>query len=73
MRLIKKVIGKMKNVQEGKIIDGFVGLKLKMYSIKNIDVKETNTAKAVNIAIEFNEFKDIFFNKKILRHKMRRI
>ena len=73
MRLIKKVIGKMKNVQEGKIIDGFVGLKSKMYSIKNIDVKETNTAKAVNIAIEFNEFKDIFFNKKILRHKMRRI
>ena len=63
----------MKNVQEGKIIDGFVGLKSKMYSIKNIDVKETNTAKAVNIAIEFNEFKDIFFNKKILRHKMRRI
>ena len=55
------------------LIDGFVGLKSKMYSIKNIDVKETNTAKAVNIAIEFNEFKDIFFNKKILRHKMRRI
>ena len=73
MRLIKKVIGKMKNVQEGKMIDGFIELKSKMYSIKNIDVKETNTEKAVNIAIEFNEFKDIFFNKKILRHKMRRI
>ena len=69
----EKVAGKMKGVSEGKIIDGFVGLKSKMYSIKNIDVKETNTAKAVNIAIEFNEFKDIFFNKKILRHKMRRI
>ena len=44
-----------------------------MYSIKNIDGKESNTAKGVNIAIEFNEFKDTLFNKKIMRHKMRRI
>ena len=58
---------------EGKIIDEFVGLKSKMYSIKNIDGKETNTAKGVNIPIEFNEFKDTLFNEKILRHKMRRI
>ena len=43
-----------------------------MYSIKNIDGKESNTAKGVNIATEFNEFKDTFFNKKLLRHKMRR-
>ena len=35
-----------------------------MYSIKNIDGKESNTAKGVNIAIEFNEFKNIFFEKK---------
>ena len=38
-----------------------------MYSIKNIDAKETNTAKEVNIANEFNEFKDNLFNKKIIR------
>ena len=44
-----------------------------MYSMKNIDVKESNTAKEVNTSTEFNEFKDIFFNKKIIRHKMRRI
>ena len=31
----KKVIGKMKDEFEGKIVDEFVGLKLKMYSIKN--------------------------------------
>ena len=31
----KKVIGKMKDESEGKIIDEFVGLKSKMYSIKN--------------------------------------
>ena len=63
----------MKDESEGKIIDEFVGLKSKMYSMKNIDSKESNTAKRVNIAIEFNEFKDTLFNKKVLRHKMRRI
>ena len=30
-------------------------------------------AKGVNIATEFSEFKDTLFNKKIMRHKMRRI
>ena len=69
----KKVIGKMKDESEGKINDELVGLKSKMYSIKNIDGKESNTAKGVNIATEFDEFKDTLFKKKILRHKMRRI
>ena len=27
----------------------------------------------MNIATEFNEFKDTLFNRKIMRHKMRRI
>ena len=67
---VKKVIGKMKDVSEGKIIDEFVGLKSKMYSIKNIDDEEFNTAKR---ATEFNEFKDTLFNKKVVRHKMKRI
>ena len=68
----KKVIGKMKDKSEGKIIDEFVGLKSKMYSMKNIDGKESNTAKAVNTATKFNEFKDTFFNQKVPRHKMKR-
>ena len=63
----------MKDESEGKMIGEFVGLKSKMYSMKNIDGKESNTAKGVNIAIEFNEFKDNLFNKKIIRHKMKRI
>ena len=63
----------MKDEKEGKINDEFVGLKSKMYSIKNIDGKESNMAKGVNIATEFNEFKDTLFNKKIMRHKRRRI
>ena len=60
-------------MSEGKIIDEFVGLKSKLYSMKNIDGKESNTTKGVNIATEFNEFKDTLLNSKIIRHKMRRI
>ena len=63
----------MKDESEGRIIGEFVELKSKMYSRKNIDGKESNMAKGVNIATEFNEFKDTLFNKKIIRHKMRRI
>ena len=37
----------MKDVSEGKINDGFVGLKSKMCSMKNIDGKESNTTKGV--------------------------
>ena len=69
----KKVIGKMKDESEGKIIGEFFVLKSKMFSMKNIDGKESNMAKGVNIATEFNEFKDTLFTKKLLRHKMRRI
>ena len=44
-----------------------------MCSIKYIDGKESNAAKGVNIATEFKELKDTLLNKKIMRHKMRRI
>ena len=67
------VVGKMKVVNKGISINKFVGLKSKMHSILSDDGKESNTAKGVNIAIEFNELKDTLFNKKILRHKMKRI
>ena len=63
----------MKNEFGGVIVIEFVGLKSKMYSMKKIDGKEYNTAKGVSIATEFNKFKDVLFNKKIIRHKMRRI
>ena len=69
----KKVIGKMKDEFSGVIITEFVELKSKMYSIKKIDGKEHNTAKGESIAIESNKFKDALFNKKIIRHKMKRI
>ena len=63
----------MKDESGEEIIHEFVGLKSKMYSMKNIDGKESNTAKGVNSTTEFNEFKDTLLNKKIIRHKMRRI
>ena len=49
-----------------------------MINVKNVfnqknDGKKYNTAKGVNIATEFNKFKDVLFNKKIIRHKMKRI
>ena len=40
---------------------------------KKIDGKESNTGKGVNIARKFKEFKDALFNKKNIRHKMKRI
>ena len=40
---------------------------------KKIDGKEHNTAKGVSIATEFDNFKDVLLNKKIIRHKMKRI
>ena len=43
----------MKGKSQGKIIGEFVGLKSKIYSGKNIDGKEYNMAKGVNIATEF--------------------
>ena len=69
----KKVIGIMKNEYGEVNIIEFIGLKAKMYSIRNIDGSESSTAKGVNIATKFNEFKDDLFNKKIIKHKMKRI
>ena len=63
----------MKDEFGGVIVDKFVELKSKMYSMKKINGIEYNTAKRVSIATEFNKFKDVLFNEKIIRHKMKRI
>ena len=41
--------------------------------MKKIDGNESNTANGVNIATEFDKSKDVLFNEKIIRHKMKRI
>ena len=72
MRLIEKLLDKWKmNLAE--LVIEFVGLKSKMHSMKKIDGKECNTAKGVSIATEFDKFKDVLFNEKNIRHKMKRI
>ena len=54
----------MKVEHKGILIKKFVGLKSKMHSSLLDDGKESNSAKGVNTATEFNEFKDTLFNKK---------
>ena len=65
----KKVIGKMKDEFGGVIVVEFIGLKSKMYSMKKIDGKEYNTTKDVSIATEFDKFKDVLLNEKLLDTK----
>ena len=59
----KKVIGKMKDESEGKIIDEFVGLKSRMYSMKNIDGKESNTAKEWILQVSLVNLKTLYLKK----------
>ena len=69
----KKVVGKIKDEYGGKSIVKLVGLKSKMYSILDESNNEKSTNKGHNAFIEFQEFYDTLFKKKILRHTMRRI
>ena len=69
----KNVVGKMKDEYGWKSILKFVGLKFKTYSILNESNNEKRTNKGHNAFIEFQEFHDTLFQKKILRHTMRGI
>ena len=69
----KNVIGKMKDEFKGKIISEFVGLKSKMYSLISIDNKKVTKAKGVNKKMRHKEFVDVLFNKKVIRHNMKRM
>ena len=63
----------MKDEFGGVFVIEFVGLKSKLYSMKKIDSKECNTAKGVSSATEFDKFKDVLCNEKMIKHKMKRI
>ena len=73
----EKIIGKMKDESKGKINDEFVGLNLKMRSMKNVDGKENQARKGVNKIvvkkIKHEEYIDVLYNKKWVRHNMKRI
>ena len=69
----KKVIGKMKDEFQGKIVNGLIGLKSKMYSSISVDNEEVTKTKGVNKIIRHKEFTHVLFNKKLIRHNMKRI
>ena len=69
----KKVIGKMKDEFQGRKINEFVGLKSRIYSLISVDNEEVTKAKRVNKKIRHKEFVDVLFNKKVIRHNMKRI
>ena len=60
----------------------FCGLKSKVYTIivsennkenNNKDNKEISNAKGVNKKLRHKEFVDVLFNKRVIRHNMKRI
>ena len=69
----KKIVGKMKDEYGGKLILRFVGLKSRMYSILDESNNEKSTNKRHDAFIEFPEFRDTLFQKRIIRHTMRGI
>ena len=68
-----KVIGKIKNEYGRKSILKFLTLKSKMYSILDESNNEKSIKKGHNAFIEFQEFPDTLFKKKILRQPIRGI
>ena len=69
----KKVLGKMKDEFNGVKIIEFVGLKIKMYSLISIDDREVNKEKGINKKLRHEEYVDVLFNKKVIRHNMKRM
>ena len=69
----KKLLGKMKDELNGIKIVEFVDLKSNLYSLIAENDKEVNKAKGVNLELRHNEYIDVLFNKKVIRHKMKRI
>ena len=68
----KKVIAKMKDEFKGRIISEFIRLKSKMYSLISVDDEEVTKAKEVNKEIRHKEFVDVLFDKKAIRHNMKK-
>ena len=67
------VVGYMKGEYKGIPINKFVGLKSKMHFLLSDDGRESNKAKGANVSTEFKEYEDTLINKKVIRHKIRRI
>ena len=71
----KKVLGKMKNEFNGsKVVNEFVGLRSKMYSLSSYGGWELNKAKGINLKPRHQDVDvDVLLDKNVARHKMKRI
>ena len=54
-------------------INELFALKSKMYSLIDVDDEGVTKAKEVNKKIRHKEFVDVLFNKKVIRHNMKKI
>ena len=61
----------MKVEFKGNVINEFVGLKSKMYSLISVNSEEKTRAKGVNKKLRHKEFIDVLSNKKVIRHNMK--
>ena len=69
----KNLLGKMKDGFNGVKAIEFIGLKSKMYSMISVDNKEVNKAKGVSKKLRHTEYIDVLFNKKVVRHSIKKI
>ena len=67
------MLGKIKDELNSVKIIEFVGLRSKMYSLIAANDKEVNKAKGANLKSRHKEYVNVLFNKKVMRHKMKRI
>ena len=63
----------MKDEFKGKIISDFFGLTSKMYSLISVDNEEVIRAEGLNKKLRHKEFTTVLFNKKVMKHNMKRI
>ena len=71
----KKVIGMMKDECSGKIMEGFVGLRAKLYATKMHSGEESKKCKGINKTvtkndIAFKDYKNVLFNQTVQMRKM---
>ena len=57
----------------GNVVSEFIRLQSKMHSLIRVDDEGKIRAKGINRKLKYNEFCDVLFNKKIIRHNMKRI
>ena len=71
----KKVIGMMKDECSGEVMEGFVGLRAKLYATKMYSGEESKKCKGINKVvtkndIAFKDYKDVLFNQTVQMRKM---